>query len=146
MYTNKRSNATFILEFVIAIFFFMIAAAVLSKVYANTAVAVNTSRQETEAYLQMRSVASVYSYNKGDVEGVFSTLEKCGYYPLREDENIVLYFDSAWSPLQSEENFVYKAVIKETQDKENYKSAQLAIICTEKEIPLAEIELAAAEL
>lgn len=147
MNTKKQNNASFILEFVIVIFFFMIAAAVLSRVYANTAQTVSTSRQETETYLQMRSVASVYSHSGGNLEAALLTFEKCGYFPILQEGKVVIYLNSDWKALENIEDAAYKLEIEDNSTGELLKTAVLKIYSVKnEESKLAEMELAAATL
>lgn len=99
---NKQSSRTclFLIELVLSIFFFIVAAAVCMQLFVNTYFLSQETLETNQALLWSQNLAEAFLGNRGDyslVKKLYSDVDCVSDLSIDSDSSMLLCFDKDWN-------------------------------------------------
>ncbi len=122
MYTKTTSkSALFLMELIIAIFFFSLASAVCIQLFVKAHLMGTSNTNKNHALLWAQNIAETYTGTGADFNATVSLLNATAV----SDQVFCLYFDSNWNP-DSYENATFIAFVT-TESINNTSTAKIVL-------------------
>lgn len=122
MYTKTTSkSALFLMELILAIFFFSLASAVCIQLFVKAHLIGVSTTNKNHGILWAQNIAETYTGTDADFDATVSALNAI---PV-SDQSFCLYFDSDWNPASSENAAFIASVSTESID--NMSTAKITL-------------------
>jgi hypothetical protein len=122
---NASRTGLFLIELILSIFFFIIAAAVVLQLFVNSHFISNKTISINNALLYSQNMSEVFLSDNGNFDSVKDLYSnQLVEVPSTSDNIILLLFDKSWLPINDFEDAQYSIVADYSYDEE-YKSALL---------------------
>ncbi len=122
MYTKTTSkSALFLMELILAIFFFSLASAVCIQLFVKAHIIGASTTNKNHAILWAQNIAEAYTGTDANFDATVSALNATSV----GDQSFCLFFDSGWNPASSEEAAFVASVTTESID--NMSTAKITL-------------------
>ena len=120
MHTESSSKTgLFLIELIISIFFFIVAAAICTQTFVKAHILSNDTINLNHAFLWVQNVSSLFTEGQGDsafIKDTYSAQDCISYINLPADNNMLLLFDTDWHPVTNASNAQYLALCSFSAD------------------------------
>lgn len=135
---RRKASKTkmFLLEFIIIILFFSLAATVCVRIFVNAKMVSAQSSRLTGAVLKAQEAAETFKSVDGDAGRLAGKLNG-----IMDDQNVVVFYDTEWNPAKEQSDGVYRMEIR-LEKEQNLITASILIDHGQDEIYSLKIQKA----
>ncbi len=90
---NNARSSLFLMELIIAVFFFSLAAAVCIRLFVSAHITAQNTTNLSHATIWSQNLSEAFYASKGDIQKISQIYPNAAITP----ENIILFFDSDWN-------------------------------------------------
>lgn len=119
----KRSNL-FLLELILAIFFFSLASAVCIRLFVQTRTLSLESHKENQALTRAKNLSALFEAREGSLPDIAEDFPDA----VVEDSSLRIYYDKDWEPCpEKEETYLLTLTVSETSYEDHLQRGEIQV-------------------